>query len=258
MGGSSGGLWGQHSALNSGQWLWKEHLGTAPHQQLLAKTHLCHQPSARSQHSTNLLKQQFGKFRSTEAETCGINLPSSTISMHSHWMKSGIALGLPALPKVWVILLCPSASTWVLRVLSGHGMSGRRGCGTAWSWHEPIFDHQSTERSTRHCKQIPAKLCTGVKKTPRVCWFFPRSSSRRESWKTPRSFRSPLAAVEQSFYIALLASAASMGEEERREASHTSASPEGLLIPEYKLQENQSFIFTLFSCLQIKVKAPVL
>lgn len=35
-------------------------------------------------------------------------------------------------------------------------------------------------------------------------------------------------------------------------------SPEGLLIPEYELQENQSFIFALFSCLQIKVKAPVL
>lgn len=72
------------------------------------------------------------------------------------------------------------------------------------------------------------------------------------------SFCSPLAAVEQSFCIALLASAASMGDEARREASHTSASPEGLLIPEYELQENQSFIFALFSCLQIKVKAPVL
>lgn len=39
---------------------------------------------------------------------------------------------------------------------------------------------------------------------------------------------------------------------------HISASPEGLLISAYELEEKQSFIFTLFSCLQIKVKAPVL
>lgn len=39
------------------------------------------------------------------------------------------------------------------------------------------LNHLSTECSTRHYKQIPAKLCIGVKKTPQVCWFFPCSSS---------------------------------------------------------------------------------
>lgn len=49
------------------------------------------------------------------------------------------------------------------------------------------------------------------------------------------------------------------GEERDRTGTyHISASPEGLLIPAYELEEKQSFIFTLFSCLQIKVKAPVL
>lgn len=73
-------------------------------------------------------------------------------------------------------------------------------------------------------------------------------------------FTSP--AVEHSFCIALLASAASMGEEARREGCegtyHILPSSEGLLIPAYELEEKQSFIFALFSCLQIKVKAPVL
>ncbi len=39
---------------------------------------------------------------------------------------------------------------------------------------------------------------------------------------------------------------------------HLPASLEGLLIPAYELEEKQSFILTLFPCLQIKVKAPLL
>lgn len=130
----------------------------------------------------------------------------------------------------------------------------------------PYLDHRmSMARSTRQCKPLIKKLRMGVKTSDSsgllIQGMFFRQLEGRAA-KISRCFLFPSRHGE----VRLLHSTSGLccqhgrGGEERGCAgtSHISASPESLLIPASEPEEKQSFIFTLFSCLQIKVKAPVL
>lgn len=139
-------------------------------------------------------------------------------------------------------------------------MRGTTGCGPAWSWHWPVprppehrVQHQALQ--TNPCKALHwgQKHSSGLLVLSMFLQLEGELKNTVELWVTSRC-----SGAELLHSTTGLCCQHGRGGEERREASHPSASQEGLLIPEYELQENQSFIFTLFSCLQIKVKAPVL